>query len=313
MSRLTILFYSLFLATLTMAGTAFAQAATLGDMVSNTAHAFVPIQTFLSTLAYVGGIYFLYTALSMTKDYADNPDDVPLSQILLRYAASGLLIASPFAVDLLVKTVTGDTFGSFESASITGEFLGEGVSGEAGGPDEVIVNLAKDLWGPIMDLAIPFLCYVSGLIFMLTGLKRLALGSRDGPEAPGSTATFGLFFTAAALMSIGYMVKIGQGSIFGTDTLYGTILIDGDDSELEQRAENVLWAVFTFLRIFGYISFVRGIFMIKEAAEGGQNGSYLAVGTHIFAGSLLINIGAFIDIIQSTFLASGASPMFTIS
>ncbi len=287
---------------------------TLGGMLKGTYYAFAPIQNFLSWCFYIGGIFFMVSALNLTKKYVDSPDDVPLNTVLLRYGAAGLMIAAPYTADMIVSTIAN--FGVAEgdinaggNAEVVQFTQGTRTAETSGGPDEIIIRLATDLWGPIMDYALPLFCYVAGLIFMLFGLKRLAVASKDGPQAPGSMGTFGVFFLAAALMSVGYMINIVQGSMFGTSGFMDISLADVDDT-VERQADNVLWGVFTFLRIFGYISFIRGLFLIKGVTEGAQGASVMAASTHIIAGAMLANIGAFVDVLQTTFITDPDNYVF---
>ena len=290
---------------------------TLGGMVKNSYYAFTPIQSFLSWMFYIGGIFFMVSALNLTKQYVDAPDDVPINSVILRYIAAGLMIATPYAADMLVSTIAQFGVGEGEVGQGNAEVVGythteRTATGSEGGPDEIIVRLARDLWQPLMEYAIPLFCYAAGLIFMLIGLKRLAVASKEGPEAPGSGSTFSIFFVAAALMSVGYIMNIAQGSLFGSNQMLNVSLESASSGDLvDQQADNVLWGVFTFLRIFGYISFIRGLFLIKGSVEGAQGASVMAATTHILAGAMLANIGAFIDVIQTTFITDPSNYIFS--
>ena len=54
------------------------------------------------------------------------------------------------------------------------------------------------------------------------------------------------------------------------------------------------------MTIIGYISFLRGFFILKEVAEGGGQASLMAAVTHIFGGALAVNLGPLMNAVQST-------------
>ena len=50
---------------------------------------------------------------------------------------------------------------------------------------------------------------------------------------------------------------------------------------------------------------MRGMFMLREVAEGGQNASMMATLTHIIGGTVAINIIPFLSAVQTTLGISG--------
>ena len=84
--------------------------------------------------------------------------------------------------------------------------------------------------------------------------------------------------------------------------MFVNIVFTGGGGEFTQRAQNAMWGVFAFLRIVGYISFIRGLFILRGATEGASNASIMAAVTHIGAGAMLANGLAFADRVQRTFL-----------
>jgi len=55
-----------------------------------------------------------------------------------------------------------------------------------------------------------------------------------------------------------------------------------------------------FMIMVGLISFVRGIFIIREASEGGQQASIMAGVTHMVGGALAVNLGSLINAVEAT-------------
>ena len=58
--------------------------------------------------------------------------------------------------------------------------------------------------------------------------------------------------------------------------------------------------IILIIQLIGWIAFVRGLLMIKRAAEGSGQASYGTAITHIFGGVLAANLIATVDVIQQT-------------
>lgn len=289
---------------------AFAQATTLGEMTDSTFNALLPIQIFLSSISYILGVFFAFSALKMARNYTESPGDIKPLHVALRFLAAAFFILTPFAANVLVETISGAGVGGSTAAQLGG------VNGPAGGDglDGVLNRIVSDMWGPLMDNLIPLFCYAAGIILMMVALKRLALASNDGPQAPGGLGTMTTFFVAAGLMSVGYLMNVTQGSLFGENQMFQNIVfVNGNGGEFETRAQEALWGVFMFLRIVGYISFIRGLFMLRGATEGAQNASIMGAITHIGAGAILANGLAFARAIQETIFDDPSNWIFNIS
>lgn len=66
--------------------------------------------------------------------------------------------------------------------------------------------------------------------------------------------------------------------------------------------------VIYFIRLIGYIAFVRGFLLLNQAGSGQQGGQCGLIGrglTHIFGGAAAINLKEFATIILVTLLHQG--------
>jgi hypothetical protein len=54
------------------------------------------------------------------------------------------------------------------------------------------------------------------------------------------------------------------------------------------------------MAVLGWISFIRGWFIIRDVAEGSQQASLMAGLTHLFGGALAINLGPVLNAAQTT-------------
>jgi hypothetical protein len=286
---------------------AFAQnerAKTLGDSINLVYDTLVPLQTFLSVLSYILGVFFSITGLMMLRDHVDDSSRNPISPALLRVAAAAFFIFSPSAINLLVASISGSGgLGDNELLFVQDNVKLVGDFTKGTGLENALGRFVVDIGSPVLDNFLPIFSYVAGVIFMLIGLKRLALANGDGPQAPGGMGTVGTFIVAAALMAFGHFMFILQGSLMGTNILHNNTAMrfTSGSQDLIDRANNTMWAIFTFLRIVGYISVLRGLFMLRAVAEGG-NVSMVGVMTHFIAGSLLANGGMMVQMIQCTFV-----------
>lgn len=282
---------------------AFAQQAkTLGDMTNHVYDSFVSLQTFLSILSYVLGTFFSITGLQMLRNYVDDPGRNPASAALLRLGAAGFFLFSPSAANMLVGTLSSSSVGNSMNTTAANLINVTSATFAGAGLDQAAGRFVVDIASPLIDNALPIFSYVAGVVFMLIGLKRLALANGDGPQAPGGLGTMGTFLVAAGLMASGYIMYTLQGSIFGDTTLYSNNVLNvANASPITDKANQTLWAVFIFLRVVGYISVLRGLFMLRAVAEGG-NVSMMGVMTHMIAGALLANGGMFVEAIQCTFV-----------
>ena len=59
-------------------------------------------------------------------------------------------------------------------------------------------------------------------------------------------------------------------------------------------------AILKFLAIVGFVSFVRGIFIVRDVAEGNNQASIMAGMTHIIGGALAVNLGPLLTAVQTT-------------
>ncbi len=310
-SRFFSRFACLAAALLLVANPALAQDQTLGDMTNSFYNTLVSLQTFLSVLSYVLGTFFSITGLQQLRNNVDDPSRNPAHAFLLRLGAAGFFLFAPSGANMLVATLSGSD-GVGKTGLVTAQDQVEITADTFGGPgaglDKAFGRFVVDIASPMLDNAIPIFAYVAGLTFMLIGLKRLALANGDGPQAPGGLGTAGTFLVAAGLMAFGYVMYALQGTLMGTSVLFSNPILNvgSTDQALNDRANQVMWAVFIFLRIVGYISVLRGLFMLRAAAEGG-NVSMMAVMTHMIAGALLANGGMLIQTIQCTFLGDNVS------
>lgn len=299
---LTLVLTSVAAATFFTPNVAFAGAQTLGEMTNSFYDSLISLQFFLALLSYILGTFFFITGFKMLRDHVNDPDRNPVKNAVLRLVGAAFFLLAPTLANFLIRSLGGGGVGDTDLLTVENNQY----ANQAGtGLDGALTRFVVDFGGPFLDNLLPFFAYVAGIILMLVGLKRLALANGDGPQAPGGLGTIGTFLVGAGLMAFGYIMYTFQMSIFGTDELFANQVVNSN-SPLTERAGRTLWGVFIFLRIVGYISVLRGLFMLRGYAEG-ANVSLMAVGTHMVAGSLLANGGYFVNALQYTFLGNDTS------
>ncbi len=288
--------------------TANVAANTLGGMMQNTMSNIGIIPFFLSAIAYFSAIFFAISGLLKLQDYIEDPSRNQISTAIMRLFGAGFLLTLPTVVGVVINTFggnsdkTGNCFnGGSTGASDCGAWSVNAVSGN--GFDAVLANIVNNIAPPLMQYALPAFCYFVGIIFVAVCLYRLAIASSDASRAPGSFGTFVTLFVGAAFLSFAHMIAYTRGTIFDTGTVYNQMQFVSSnpmDPQMQARAIAAFTAVLVFLRIVGYISFARGLFILRAFGEGRSGGSIMGAVTHIIAGGMLANLGALLNAVQNT-------------
>ena len=160
----------------------------------------------------------------------------------------------------------------------------------------------QDILGPT-HIALNFFSYVAGMIFIMIGISRLIKSSQEGARGPGGIGTFGTFVVGGLLLSATTILRAFSSSLFGSPITYtyATLNYTAGMTKVETDAlYNVIAAVLQFLIVLGMISFVRGMFIMRDVAEGSSNASTMSGVTHLIGGALAVNMGPFLNAIQET-------------
>jgi hypothetical protein len=287
-----------------------AYAQKLGDLINSSYNAFTSLQGLIAAMCYILGIYMAVSGVQTMRAAVDAPDKASPVMPAMKLAAAGLLIMTPYAMNVVVRTISGNGVGGNAGPTIS-DFSKDRSFTAGDGLDHSLGLLVKDIWQPLMENALPFFCYIAGLAFLINGLRKMADAGASGGQGPGfmSMQSVGQFGVAAAFLSGGFVMTVLQQTLFGGNELKIVQFTNVGGTAFGDRANDALWAVFTFLRIVGYIAVIRGLLMLKGVSDGAQNASLSAAMTHMIAGAALANSGGFIDLVQNTLLGgSNAIP-----
>lgn len=289
----------------------------VGRVICNVVISTQMIPGFISGLAYMAGILMAVTGLIKLKDHVLNPNQTPLSDSMKRFVAGGAFFALPIVTTAARTLVWGSGANQISSYSTvystSGGGGGTGFFAQVGGGyglDSMLVALVGDIIQPIMNLFGAF-GYIAGLVFIVIGISRLIKTAQEGPRGPAGIGTIMTFLTAGILFSLEGIMGSFSTSLFGDNIIetYGVLDQSTGDVAVDKHIESVISAVIAFMFIIGWVSFIRGFFIIREVSEGGQ-ASLMAGMTHIFGGALAVNLGPMMMAVQSTFGLNGFGVAF---
>ncbi len=271
----------------------------LDKMISSFAQNMDTIPEVASFVAFVIGVFFTVRAIQMLRDHTIDGRSVPIAEPVKRFAVAGAM----FSLGYIARVVI-NTFGTGTATELTNS--GWSVKDSAGGGlDSMFINFTKSLANPSIQL-IEFFCYVAGILLILFALQRMVRTAQDGPRGPLGFGTIMTFFVAGALLSFPQMLALSNNTLFADGTKAATKVCElalkkaagGDD--LTVQAKNIISACLMFLAIVGYLSFVRGLFILKSFADGNGQATMMSACTHLIAGSIAVNLGTFINLIQNS-------------
>lgn len=276
----------------------------MGDVMGNTVISSQDLPTFMAAVSYLFGLLLVVMGVIKLKDHVINPHNTPLSDSIKRFVTGGALFALPMVIEAAYNTVAdgcgfggcgADGYSGFNATTPTGLGL-----------DAMMVNFMADIWTPMMVL-VPAFCYLAGIALIIIGISRLLKTAQEGPRGPSGAGTIMTFLVGGALLSADAMMGAFSNSLFptlgGDLQTYGVLTFStvGIAASDVAHIETVIAAILAFMMIIGWISFVRGFFILREVAEGNSQASLMAGMTHLFGGAMAVNLGPVLNAVQSTF------------
>jgi len=278
----------------------FAATITLGDIVCNVRANLVPFGPFFSGLAYVVGAIMVLKGALLFKKHMENPNDSQIVKAIFHMIAGGALAALPAAVSTLQNTLGFSASSGAPGACAAGPVT---PLSSAGGLDVMMQNFVNNVYGPMLNL-ISVISITMGLFLIFRGLLKSAKVGSD-PRAGAPHAIIVNLFVGAMLVSAGGMLSTMLESLFGQSTVTSFAGINWSGitggSANTTAINNTVTAILMFVKIVGAIAFVRGFLMIKSAVEGTGQVTVPQGMTHIIGGTMAINIGYMLTIIDKTF------------
>lgn len=277
------------------------------------------LPAFLTAAAYLFGVVMGVWGILKIRDHVLNPQQTTIFEGVSRLIAGGAFFALPLIVSVLDNTIAngGIAPGGGAGYNFTGAIAGT-VAGIIGGGtcpnaaagvglDMMLVCLATDILGPIHAVT-SFFAFVAGMVFIMIGISRLIKGAQEGAKAPGGLGTIMTFVIGGALISYNDLMTAATSTFTGgtASQTFATIQYTAGLVGPEVDAANaVVGSILKFMIVVGIISFVRGLFIIRNVAEGNQQASMMAGVTHIVGGALAVNLGSVLNAVQATMGIAG--------
>ena len=165
----------------------------------------------------------------------------------------------------------------------------------------MLTTLRKKL--PTVVRLVIAISYVTGIWFIYSGFYQLKLYG-DARTMMSNSATIGKHVAKVVLgivlLMMPQIINIMIWSLWGND--YSMDLYpDFSGSSLNEWAPTLKSAI-AIIRVFGYISFLRGFMMLSKASsQQSQPGSISKGAMHVIGGLLCINIIGTINVVKSSF------------
>jgi len=278
----------------------------MGELLCNFLGHASALPAFLSAVGYLIGLVLGLWGILKLRDHVLNPSQTGLWEGVSRLLAGGAFFSLPILVEVGRNTLTGGSAGGLTAFlgltnSVT-SYNSTGCSG-TGSLDNMLVCFMGDIMGPL-HIVTNFFAYVAGIIFIMIGISRLIKSAQDGARGPGGIGTVMTFVAGGALISYNEIVRAFSTSLVGpgaTKTFAKISYAKGAMTTAEaEAAHSTISAILQFVIIVGLISFVRGIFIVRNVAEGNQQASIMAGITHLVGGALAVNLGPLLNAVQTT-------------
>ncbi|MCM2344030.1 MAG: hypothetical protein NDJ24_05660 [Alphaproteobacteria bacterium] len=289
------------------ASSAYAGPATIGDMFINIADSSGQLPNLLAALSYMFGITLGVLAIAKLYEHVQNPHQTPVWDGLKRMLAGSLFLGLPIVVEAAFITMNNNNIDAITLGTFTGATSGTGL-------DAMMKALMINIHDPLIWLMNGF-CYLAGVALVMVGISRLLKSSQEGPRGPGGIGTLMTFIVAGALLSVDAMMGAWSSSLFATNDVANIAALSytgGMTAAEEDHVHAVISSILIFMMILGWVSFIRGWFIIRDVAEGGHNASLMAGITHLFGGALAVNLGPLMNVVQDTLGLTGYGVNFSI-
>ena len=282
------------------------QPGTIGFVICNLVISFEDMPNFLSGFCYLFGVVLGFLAILKLKDHVLDPRNVPLWEPTKRFVAAGMFFTFPYIMTVLTNSLIVG-FAGRGSQNVNADGI------DPNSIDGMLFYLMQNISFP-MSMLLGSFSWLAGMVFIMIGVSRFLKSSQDGPRGPGGLGTMMTFFVGAVLMSIDSILAVMSNSLFVSQG-YNTYAVLQNDAGLtnEQRdhVEAIISSVVIFTVIVGWVSFIRGFFILREHADGGGQTSLMSAFTHILAGTLAVNIGPVLNVVQVTLGVAPFGVIFT--
>ena len=161
---------------------------------------------------------------------------------------------------------------------------------------DALISLVRDLDPALMGL-IAVACYLLALVAFVQGAARLLRLSEDRFNGPSAAGTALCFLVCLVMASFPSWLAAGGESLFGTHTAASASLGHGTRSA---GYDALLGAVLTVVGWVGLLAFLRGVFVLRAAADGVSGASAGRAAMHMLGGICAWHIESLIAAVQAS-------------
>lgn len=269
---------------------------TLGGVICNIISSSTDIPDVLSALSYLAGLFLGIVGIFKLREHVESPGQVPIWDPVKRFLAGGSFFALPTIIRATMETLDkGGKMDAYSNTQFAGESTGKGL-------DAMMVKLIGDIWEPMLAIILAF-GYLAGIILVMIGISRFLKSEQEGARGPTGIGTIMTFLVAGAMFSLHKMVGALSSSLFDTSvvTTKGELVYQaGMKAEEIAHVNAVIAAVVAFVALIGWVSIVRGFFIVRGVSEGNSQASMMAGMTHLLGGAMAVNLGPVITAVQTT-------------
>ncbi len=290
----------------------------LGRIMCNLVMHTGAFSAFLTAISYLFGLVLGLWGVLKIQEHVLDPK-VPIWDSISRFIAAGAFFTLPFIIEVAKNTVApaslldqfhniGDIVDGFgDLLGDLGDIFGDGddaAGGACNGLDGMIACFTADIFAPLSIVVKTFSIF-AGMVLIMIGISRLMKTAQDGARGPGGIGTMMTFLTGGALISYTQVLGAFTSSFFnisGDAGMNTPVLNYTTGLSIDEIAHvtTVLESILIFMLLIGLISFVRGIFIVRNVAEGNQQASMMAGLTHMAGGALAVNLGPLMNAVQNT-------------
>jgi len=278
---------------------------TLGDVFCNAYLNLYPFADFYDFIAYTIGAYLIAHGIYMLGKHFEDREQ-KLRTAIFRLAAGSGMMALPALVDTLVTTMF---FGQGGGAGLNTCMPDGGGTQTATTLDVMLENAVANIQQPFVA-TISIIATLMGLFMIIHGLHHSARHGYD-PNGHSMVKIIANFVVGTSLVALGSSFSVILGSLFGLGAgnelnaapILSWTMIQNltTDPTAQAHIQGAMTAALSVVQMVGLIAFVRGLSIMKKAAEGSSQATMPQGLTHLIGGVLAINIYQFLSIMDATF------------
>lgn len=167
----------------------------------------------------------------------------------------------------------------------------------SGAQGDVLAAVARDLDAGLSGL-VAGVCWLLAFFAFGQGLLRLLRTSEDRFRAPSLAGTALCFLICAVLAAFPSWIAAAGETLFGPAPPLSAALAYADARD--GRWSEAIAAAFRIVSWIGLFAFLRGVFLLRAAADGRAGATAGRAATHALGGVLAWHMAAFVDAVQST-------------